>query len=199
MWTNLPGAFHEEDDAAPAGRGAVPGAAFAFTVEMTARALLIATMLTSAACAGRSAVRIGTSAPLTVLSGRWSGTYQVDGPADRLDGTLVLDMRASDEGAVGTVVLTGPDGQIFQPAPIGPATDAASAGDRPLAIRWFAASDGMMYGDIDLYEDPTRESAALTTLRAAPASDELVGTFRTTYADGTQASGTWSVTREDSQ
>lgn len=174
------------------------GAAFASPGAMRARALLIVTLAAAAACAGRTAPRVGASAPITALSGRWSGTYHVEEPSPAPDGTLVLDLHASDEGAVGTVVLTGPDGQTVQPANTDP-TLGTSAGDRPLAIRWFAASDGMMYGDIDLYADPTRETVALTTLRAAPGDDAIAGTFRTTYADGTQASGTWRVTRQGSQ
>jgi len=136
------------------------------------------------------------------LVGQWSGTYVVEsGPGT--GGTLSFSLQSRDPDVAAGPVVLKPDGAPGPYIPAGsvdPSLVPAVAGTgTSLAIRLVAASDGLFYGDIDLYRDVVRRTDATMTLRGKLDGDGIQGTFRTTYADGSaQTEGRWTVTRLNS-
>jgi hypothetical protein len=166
------------------------------------RVIFIVTCVALAAACASDLSRARTSGsgdPLDALAGHWAGTYTTDQGTSA--GTLAFDLDAAGDGARGPVTLKAEGApEPYRPLNLDtPQRDGTDqpADDHPLMLRWLAASDGMVYGDIDLYRDPARDTGVLMTLRGAYADDALSGTFRTTYTDGSpQATGRWSVRRD---
>jgi hypothetical protein len=162
------------------------------------RAVVFVLLALASGCVGSTpSARVQSEPPgVDRLAGEWSGTYVVEsGPGP--GGTLSFTLQSRDPDVAAGPVVLKPEGAPAPYAPADPTQMAASSTTTsPLAIRLVAASDGLFYGDIDLFRDAARRTAATMTLRGQVDGDDLHGTFRTTYADGSaQTEGRWTVTR----
>jgi hypothetical protein len=184
-----------------AGRTIRDGTAIASSAQSMSRAAVLVLIAFAAGCVGSTpSARVQAEPPgADRLAGQWSGTYVVEsGPGT--GGTLSFTLQSRDADIAAGPVVLKPEGAPgpYVPAGAGDPTlaSAASASGSPLAIRLVAASDGLFYGDIDLYRDVVRRTDATMTLRGKVEGDAIRGTFRTTYADGSaQTEGRWTVTR----
>lgn len=144
----------------------------------------------------------GTPAALELLSGEWWGEYVGDREHDRR-GTIAFKLIAGEDHAHGDVLMVPRDTvrpyEPYRDDESGRRTAEPVSASRVLSIRFVAAGDGFVRGALDPYWDPDRRTEATATFRGRLRGDTIEGTFTTTYADGTPATGgRWTVARKAS-
>jgi len=167
---------------------------------MLRTAVLGLTILAAGCLASTPSARVQAEPPAADrLAGAWSGTYVVEsGPGSGGALSFTLEQRDADVVAGPVMIRPAAASDEYLPAAAGdlPSVPAAAARGPSLTIRLLTASDGLIYGDTDTFRDAARGVDAIMTLRGELEKDEIRGTFRTTYTDGSaQTLGRWTVTR----
>ena len=163
-------------------------------------AIVLATVLASAACAARlPSIRLeGTPDDLAQLVGNWSGEYISDTALHR-GGSIVFRLQAGDERAFGDVLMTRQGARhAYEPYDPEHGIVRSLGASQSLAIRFVKARDGRLTGELDPYWDFDRECEARTVFHGSIRGSVIQGTYETTFRGTHQRSeGKWRVVRAE--
>lgn len=153
-------------------------------------------LFTVASCMGGAppVTVVGAEPDLRALSGAWFGEYSSVLTGRR--GTIWFELRATDDSAFGSVVMT-PKGA---PGPLRPWQDPSlTKGQLPieLTISFVRISNSRITGALAPYADPASGEPLHTTFEGEIAGDTIAGTFTTRPLSGSSEgpTGTWRVQR----
>jgi len=129
------------------------------------------------------------------LSGTWRGQYTVSGQERHGVIEFRLDARAHE--AVGDVLLIAPRGWRatgMPPSHTMPRYPGAET--QLLSIRFLAADQGLVRGDLEPYWDPDRECRATAVFSGSVDGDIIAGSFVSSCEGGLRMlRGSWRIER----
>jgi hypothetical protein len=158
--------------------------------------LAIVALITSLSCTGGTppVPVVGAAPEIRALAGSWIGDYSsvVTGRS----GTISFELRATDDSAFGSVVMT-PKGTI---GPLRPWQDPKlSSGQVPieLTIRFVRITEKRISGALAPYADPSSGEPLHTTFEGTMIADTIAGTFTIRPISGASdgPTGMWRVQR----
>jgi len=137
---------------------------------------------------------VGAAPDLQALSGSWFGDYSsvVTGRS----GTVSFELRATDDSAFGSVVMTPKGGA----GPLRPWQDprlTKAQVPTELTIRFVRITDHRITGALAPYPDPSSGEPLYTTFEGQIVDDTISGTFTTrpTSRSAEAPTGSWRVQR----
>jgi hypothetical protein len=143
------------------------------------RICALAFTLVGCATSGSSVEVQGGDVDISLMAGRWEGTYE--GIESGRKGTVNLDLTAGYHFAEGKVVMN--------------AADPARA--QPLTIKFVEIGGRQLKGKIEPYTDPGCKCTVDTEFVGQVQGDTMRGTFTTQPVGGTQKqSGRWIAQRQ---
>jgi hypothetical protein len=158
--------------------------------------LAIVAVITSSSCTvGVPPVTVvGTVPDLRALSGSWIGDYS--SAVTGRSGTVSFELRATDDSAFGSVVMT-PKGAI---GPLRPWQDPRLINAQvpiELTIRFVRITARRISGALAPYADPSSGEPLHTTFEGEIVADTISGTYTTRPLSGASdgPTGTWRVQR----
>lgn len=153
-------------------------------------------LFTGASCMGGASpvTVVGAQSDLGALAGTWFGEYS--SILTGRSGTISFALRASDDSAFGSVVMT-PKGA---PGPLRPWQDPSLTerqGPIELTISFVRITNRRITGALAPYADPASHEPLHTTFEGEVTADTIVGTFTTRpFSSSSEGpTGTWRVQR----
>jgi hypothetical protein len=132
------------------------------------------------------------------LSGEWRGRYTVAGE-DR-HGVIEFKLDAVEHSASGDVLMVAPRGWTVTGMPSDREQRHRHAENTQLlSIRFVAAGDGLVRGELEPYWDPDRNCTAHALFSGSVDGDIIAGSFVSTCEGGVPVlRGRWRVDRHPS-
>jgi hypothetical protein len=159
--------------------------------------LLLAAAAASCASKPKSAAPAiptqGDTASLSVLVGRWEGTYT--NPANGRTGSIVLEFFSGGKEAHGDILMIPPGSKQEAPSP----EESLRTMPQVYEINFIeAGKGGLISGTVGPYEDPQTHCQARSVFTGTVKSGTIDGTFRTECIDTDLpfTQGTWAVARK---
>jgi len=135
----------------------------------------------------------GEPASLSLLVGRWEGTYT--NPGNGRTGTIVLEFFSGGKEAHGDILMLPPGSLQQKPSP----EEDLRSMPQVLEINFIdAGTGGRVSGTVGPYEDPEAQCHARTEFSGVVKAGTIDGTFTTQCVDGNvpATGGTWAVARK---
>ena len=144
------------------------------------RTLLFALGLMGCATSGSSVAVEGNDLDVSLLAGRWEGTYE--GTSSGRKGTVSLELSAGNRVAEGKVMMNALNEPNNAPA---------------LEIKFMQIGGRKLKGTIAPYNDPRCNCTIETEFTGTMSGDTISGTFASgQQGKEKQPAGTWTATRK---